>query len=58
LRIGIGERFAGVRFNECLLVGSAMNSFRTASEMSVSAAWLDAIAYPRGGCDAMMERRC
>jgi hypothetical protein len=38
LGVNIGERFPGIRFDECLLVCSAMNSSRTASEMSVSMA--------------------
>jgi hypothetical protein len=38
LGVNIGERFSGVRFDERLLVRSAMNSSRTASEISASAA--------------------
>jgi hypothetical protein len=40
LGVNISERFSGIRFDEGLLVCSAMNSLSTASEMSASAAWM------------------
>jgi hypothetical protein len=57
LRIGFGERFAGVRFDEGLLVRSAMNSFSVSSEISASAAWMR-LRTRAGVVIAIMERRC
>ena len=50
----IANVFLRVHLDECLLVCSAMNSFRTASEMSVSAAWMR-LRTRAGVVIAMME---
>ncbi len=56
LRVGFRERFPGIRFDEGLLVRSAMNSLSTSSAISASAAWLDAIAHPCGRRDSHIGR--
>ena len=44
-----------IRRRPARLLGSAMNSFTTSSEMSASAARLDAIAHPCGRCDTFFQ---
>ena len=52
LRIGFGERFTGVRFDEGLLVGDELVQD---SIGDLGLGCLDAIAYPRGRGDRILE---